>query len=171
MEISKFSTTIFFLIVSLVLVFLFVIPKYQQTLSLQTDLDKQQAQYNNQSNYYEKLSRLLSDIESRPDALKKIENALPNNPFLAPIVSFLQKKAKENELIVESIVFSQAHQSAYGQAVAIKSNKEVKNITFTVLLSGTYKSLKNFLASLDKSARLFEINTISFSLPESLQES
>ena len=43
-----------------------------------------------------------------------------------------------------------------------KGVSTVKDITFTLSLSGNYSQLESFIESLEKSARIFEITSISF---------
>ena len=42
------------------------------------------------------------------------------------------------------------------------NDQEIKNIVLMVDVSGSYQGLKNFLHSLERSARIFQVNTISF---------
>ena len=44
----------------------------------------------------------------------------------------------------------------------------IKNMMVTVTISGTYQGLRNFIVSLEKSARLFDIKTVSLSPVEGL---
>lgn len=92
MEANKLITIVILLIISLVVMFLFVIPKYQESSALQQDLVQAQLQYGNQADYYQSVSKTLSSIKSKQDSLDKMNSALPSSPALAPVVSFLQKK-------------------------------------------------------------------------------
>ncbi len=167
MEINKPIATIIILIITLILIFLFVWPKYQESSDFQKKLIEKQAEYNGKLVYFKKISEIISEIENKKDSLQKINNALPDNTSFAPLVYFLQKKGSETGLILKSIVFSQVSPTIYNQQVAATlpdsgSAKEIKNIAFTVDVLGNYQGLKNFLAELENSARIFEVGTISF---------
>lgn len=165
MEINKPVTTIILLIINLILIFLFVIPKYHESQLSELDLVQKQLEYDNRYKYYSELLRVIKDIEKRQDSLSKIERALPDDFSISPIVYFLQKKAKENQLIFKSVTFSKTT-SQIGQRSAVISEKGVKSVKIEVNLSGTYNSLKGLLNQLDKSDRLFEVDNISFLVPE-----
>ena len=166
---NKPVSTIIVIIIITILIFLFVIPKYQESRDLQTKLYEKQATYNGESAYYAKLSELVKDIESRKDVLEKIDSALPPDTSFAPLLYFLQKKGDESGLVVKSVTFSQALQGPYGQVLQESSDKKIKNVMFTLNLSGNYQGLKKFLASLEKSARLFQVDDISFLSQEPLR--
>lgn len=170
MEANKPITIVILLVIGLVIIFLFVIPKYQESNALQGDLIQAQFQYDNQADYYQRVSKILSSIKSKQDSLEKMNSALPSEAALAPIVSFLQRKAVENGLTMKSVVFSKETPTAYGQLYPADSgDATIKDLTFAVNLSGQYQGLRNFLSALDRSARLFEVNIISFSALEPSQ--
>ncbi len=156
MEINKPISTIIILIIALILFFFFVAPEYGKSENLQNNLGQKQAEYDGKSVYYAKVSELIASIESRTDALEKINSALSSDFSFAPIASFLQQKGVENGLTIQSIMFSQISPTT--------TNQKVKDVTFTVNVSGNYQGLKNFVSSLDTSARLFEVNSMNFSL-------
>lgn len=167
MEINKPVAAVIVLAVTLIFVFLFAVPKYKESGDLQASLVKKQAEYDGKSVYYLKVLALISDIEDRKDALEKINSALPSNFSFASLIYFLQKKADKAGLSIQSVTFSDILPASYGETSQVLS-KEVKNITFTLYLSGNYRDLKNFLSSLERSARLFEVKTISFASLERL---
>ena len=162
MEINKPVSTIIILNIDLILIFLYSMPKYQESRALQAKLDEKMAEYNGKTVYYEEILKTLKEIESNQEAIGKIESALPSTFSFASVVYFLQKKAGENGLVSKSITFSQGVASFSNKAAAAPLKKEVKNITFTMSVMGSYEGLKKFLAALENSSRLFEVNTISF---------
>lgn len=155
MKINKPISAIIILLVILILYFLFIMPEYRKISDLQNNLAQKQIEYDGKSVYYSKIAELIKNIESKPDSLEKINSALSSDYYLSSLVYFFQKKGAENGLKVNSIALSQISAPA--------TDNNIKDITFSIRLSGTYESLKKFLSSLDKSARLFEVNSISFS--------
>ena len=166
MEINKPIATVIILVITLIVIFLFAWPKYQEYNDLQKQFIDKQAEYNGKSVYFQKISQILSDIQVNKSSLEKINDALPDNIEFAPLVYFLQKKGSESGLLVKSVVFSQVSSSAYAQTQAAlpesASAKQVKNIPFTINVLGNYQGLKNFLYALESSSRIFEVDTISF---------
>jgi len=169
MEINKPIVSIIILTVNLILIFLFVIPKYKESIELQKSVAQKQAEYNVKGDYYIKLLSTVKSIDERQDLLQKIDSALPSNFSLAPIVYFIQKKSIESQLTIKSITFSGGHDTLpinFNEQVGNSSGKNggtgIKSIILTVNLSGSYQGLKLFLYSLERSARLFQVENISF---------
>jgi|SRR3989344_305104 len=154
MEINKLISTIIVAIVMGIVVFLFVMPKYRELSLLQSVLAQRQAEYDSESAYNEKIAEMIRGMDSKKDAVDKINSALPADVNFSPLVYFFQKETAEAGLNLKSITFTKVSSPAVGQSV--------KNISFNLLLSGGYQSLKDLLLTLDLSARLFEVNSISF---------
>lgn len=169
MEINKPIATIVIFIITMISVFLFALPKYQESMSLQLTLAEKLAEYNSKSDYFKDISKTYEDINKRRVVLEKIDSALPPNIAFAPLVYFLQRKGAENGIVNKSIAFSQVSKiTTLASDSKEKSSKELKIITINLDSLGTYQSLKNFLSSLEKSARLFEVESISFVSPSRL---
>ncbi len=162
MNFNKTFTIVIIFVVTLLVAILFAVPKYQESSSLENKLAQNQAKYDADANYYAKIASLAKDIEDKKDLLEKINIALPANSSLAPLVYFFQKKGAESGLVVKSVVMAKNSSSG--------DNKEIKDIIFTLNVLGNYQGLKKFLTSLDSSARLFEVNAISFKAPISSQD-
>ena len=63
MEINKPATIIIILIVNVMLIFLFVIPKYQESIALEKSLVEKQVAYDSQGEYSIALLKTLKGIE------------------------------------------------------------------------------------------------------------
>lgn len=167
MEINKPITTIIILIITLLLVFLFLVPKYQESRDLKTTFAKKQAEYSGKSAYFAEISKIIEDIDGRKYILEKIDSALPSKFSFAQLIYFLQKKGAEAGIVNKSIIFSQVSPASLEQNSSVTFNRELNakepnNITITLDLSGSYQAFKKFLSSLEKSSRLFEVESISF---------
>jgi len=160
MEVNKPALIIIILAISLTTFFLFALPKYQDSKRLELDLAQKQSQYEGLVNYYLGLSDILNKIQQQKDVLDKINSALPTNFTLSPVVEFLQQKAEEANLTIKAVTFSQ--QQALGSLASSGSNMNVKDVNLKIDLSGSYQGIKEFLASLENSARIFEVDSISF---------
>lgn len=155
MVINKFVLISIALIFTVFSVWFLVVPQYKQFKALQTEVSLKEAEYNAKYAYYAEVSKVFSELEKRQESLDKIDNALPDNVSLAPIIYFLQKKTIESGLIVKDLFFTKAS--------AISNKDPIKEIAFSISIIGNYSALKNFLSSLERSANLFETNAISFS--------
>jgi len=150
----KFFSAIIITVIALVLLFLFLIPQYQQAAALQQSLLQKQQEYYSDSAYNTKLSQTIQKINDQKDNLAKIDDALPSDFALAPMVYFFQKNASDNGLALMS--------TSLNQISPASENSQVKIVTFSLSLSGTYEHFKKFLGSMDNSARLFDVNSITF---------
>jgi Tfp pilus assembly protein PilO len=146
------------LFIILLLMFFLVIPEYKTFKQLQIDLGEKKAEYAAEFDYYSAITKTYFDLQSRKEDIKKVDDALPQNSNLGDVIYFLQKTAKEDGLIVKSLFLSKS--SSAGSNSDVSNN--VKDITFSINLLGDYASLGNFIVSLEKSSRIFEITSITF---------
>lgn len=141
------------------LVFLLVLPKYQQSVQLESQRADAQSGYEAQVSADLNLSSMLQQIQTHQDALAKIDSALPASPSLASITHFISQAAQKSNLTIRSVQFSKEA----SQQTQSSSASQVKNIGFIVNATGSYQGLKEFLSALETSARLFDVDAISFS--------
>jgi len=145
-----------FILIGLSVIFgvLFLWPRYQELNNLWAQIKNKELEIQYQNEYYQELNSLSQKLEERQEGLAKIDSALPSKPRLPSLLKFFQKTASENGLILTS-----------AGEFSIKSLPEanLKEIQNSLNLSGSYPALKNFLRALEKSARLIEVDSISFS--------
>lgn len=163
MEIHKPVTIAIFLMLIIILIFLFVIPKYQEYRALAQTIFQKQAQYSGESIYYARIAGILTELQNRGPVLEKINSALPLSVTVGPLVDFIQSKGVEHGVVITSVVFSDSLPLPELQTQAAAAISQIKEVAFTVSATGSYQGLKQFLIAMDHSARLFETNTISFS--------
>ena len=157
MQIDRPIAIALILFIILLLVFFLVVPEYNTFKSLQTELGEKIAQFNAEFDYYAQITKTYYELQSRPDDIKKVDDALPQNSDLGPIIYFFQESAKANGLVVKDLFLSKTSPAATGPNVS-----PVKDVIFSIDLLGDYASLENFIISLEKSSRIFEVTTISF---------
>lgn len=153
MKINNPLTTMLFLAISLALFFLLVMPRYDEYNVLKASLTEKRAQHQDKSDYYKQLVNIVTEIELKKESLDKINNALPPTDSVAKVIYFLQEEAEKNNLDIRSVTFSKTIQP---------QGKKFKETSFTVSLFGDYKNFKKFISILDNSARIFEMEIISF---------
>jgi len=142
------------LFIILILVFFVVSPEYQKFKDLQSELGIKKAEYNAQKEYYSAIGQTYYDIKSKSEDIAKIDNALPSDPNLGKLVYYLQEQATKSGLIMKSLFLTKSSTST--------AENSVKDIAFSLNLVGNYSALENFVSYLEKSARLFDIASISF---------
>lgn len=127
--------------------------------SYKTELAEKKAGFNAEFDYYAGIAKTYNDLQSNAASIAKIDDALPQGPVLGKLIYYLQKSAGENGIIIRSLFLSK---SSSATSTAGTGNT-VKDITFSMDLLGDYSSLGKYLVSLEKSSRLVEVNSISFS--------
>jgi len=151
----KIFISLILLGLSLVLGVIFLWPRYQEINNLQIEIGYIEQEIENRDKYYQQLADISKELEKHQEELAKIDSALPSE-FSAPaLLKFLQKVAPENGLILTTVSSFSVQPSP--------QKADIKEIQGSLELSGSYSSLKNFLKALEKSARLIEVDSISFS--------
>jgi len=159
MQIDRPIAVALILFIILLLVFFLVVPEYKTFGKLQAELGEKKAEFNAQFDYYNAIANTYQQLQGRKDDIKKIDDALPQDPALGRVIYFLQQTAKGNGMMVKDLFLSKSSSNS------AKSNEgnSVKDIIFSINALGDYASLEKFIISLEKSSRIFEITNISFS--------
>ena len=161
MELTKPISIVLVVVLMVLMLYFLVMPVYQESFKLGQEILVKQSQYDRASTYYMKVYALLAGIRERQENLGKVDDALPSEFSLAPIVYLLQKKADDANITITNIALAQPATSLRPEAE--EEIQTVQPVSFALNLVGTYQNLKNFIVALEKSARLFEINNIAFS--------
>ena len=157
MQIDRPITIAVTLFIILLLIFFLVVPEYNTFETLQTQLGETTAEYNAEFVYYNAIANTYDQLQSHQDDISKIDDALPQDPTLGNTIYILQEAAKQNGLILKDLSLSKSSSNS-----SATSGGGVTNIVFSMDLTGNYSSLGNFIISLEKSSRIFEITSISF---------
>ena len=157
MKIDRPIATAIILFIILLLMFFLVVPEYKNFKKLQLELGEKKAEFNAKFNYYAEITRTYFDLKSHEEDIKKVDDALPDNPNFGDIVYFLQQTANENGLTVKNLFLSKSSSNK----VETTTNA-VKDIIFSIDILGSHASLEGFIVALEKSSRIFEVSNISF---------
>ena len=145
------------------LVFFLAAPEYNTFKKLQADLGEKKAQYNAEFDYYAEITKKYYELKNLEDDLKKVDNALPRDSDLGKLVYYFQKTATDSGMLVRDLFLS----SSTAGSTDKKVESAIKEMVFSMSVMGNYSSLGSFLSSLEKSDRIFEIISISFSTDSS----
>lgn len=158
MQIDRPITIALILFIILLLVFFLLLPEYNTFQTLQMQLGEKRAEYAAQVDYYAAIAATYASLQQHQDDIKKIDDALPQDPGLGKLIYFLQTAAKDNSLIVKDLFLSNSSLVNSGA----NTTSSVKDMIFSIDLSGNYQSLEGFIVSLENSSRIFEVTSISF---------
>lgn len=149
---------------ALLLGFLLVWPKYQSLETVNFNVKQKQAELQSKEGYFALVRQASSTLEQYGDPLSKIASALPEDPSLSPLLNFFQSIAAQTGLLLEKINLG-------GVAASPEKSNTPKESSAAVQLRGSYQSLKNFITNLENSARLIEIEKLSFEVPDDEESS
>lgn len=149
---------IFLLLSILVLgIVYFVRPKYQEFTDLRARVEEKKLELQNKKEYFSQLAELSQKLNEYEPQLTKIKSALPPEPRAYNLLEFFEKESSINGLILENVNL---------EGVTSIKDSDIKKISISLSLSGTYPSFKNLLSTIQNNARLIEVESISFSSPE-----
>jgi len=159
---------IFFLVISLIGVFL-VWPKYQELKNFSEEIKAKETEFGYIENYFQKLNQLSQELEKYETQISKIDFALSSNSSLTllSLVNFLQSASSQNGLIfkeLSSFSITSPKPPAGTPTPESQPLPKIKEISLGFEVSGSYFALKNFLRTIEKSAKLIEVENVSFSI-------
>ena len=160
MRIDRPITIAVGLFIVLVLVFFLVAPEYRTFKKLQSDLGEKKAQYNAEFNYYAEITKKYYELKNLESDLKKIDTALPEDSNLGKLIYYFQKTAGDSGMLIRNLFLSSTTKSS--DVSKSKNGGNINELVFSMDVMGSYSSLGIFLASLEKSDRIFETTSISF---------
>ncbi len=131
-------------------------PKYQAFQILQLNIKAKESELQSKQEYFSEVKEISKQLEEHADALAKISSALPENPSLPSLFNFLQSSASQTGLVLGEITLGGVSQG---------------EILVTTRLVGDYPDFKKFLLALENSARIIEVEGVTFESPQKPTES
>jgi Tfp pilus assembly protein PilO len=148
-----------FLIITIALVFGLVSPRYKDYNEKMAQVKSKEAELQAVKDYYAAVDKTSKELAKYTGEMARINLALPNETSDIAISDYFQKKSSESGLVLEdSILPVTIAQSSL--------NPLLKENNVSLSLSGSYSALKNFLYGIEESARMPEVDKISFSAGE-----
>lgn len=147
------------LLISALLIFFWILPKYPQIVDSKNQVEQKKVELQKYEETLKDLQEKSEKLKEYEEALLKIDSALPLEPYVAQLLNFIQQVAGQSGLSLKSVC------SFNTTETTIKEEK-IKETKIDLTLSGSYPALKNFLSVIEKSARLIEVDKVSFSSPK-----
>jgi Tfp pilus assembly protein PilO len=142
--------SIFFILISVLLFFLFISPKQTSLSILNSQLLQKRYELETLDKYFQEILKTSEKLKNYQEEISKIDSALPDDPSIPLLFNFLQKSSSQSGLLLENI-----------GSINLNEEGKLKKWTTTLKLKGDYPSLKNFISILERSARLIKIDKIS----------
>lgn len=135
-----------------------VAPNFQKFFTFRKEIQEKERILSGKKAYFEQLKKDDVKLADFQNELNKINSAVPQEPFLSSLLYFLQKKSSETGVVLASVGVPSIQAAAQGKQV------EVKNYSLNLTLSGSLASFENFLKILEKSSRIIDVESFSFSI-------
>lgn len=161
--INKLYITAISLVLAVILGIVLLWPKYQDIQELNSAIKEKEVELQSKEDYFSQLRGISQRLTEYEEGLSKVSSAFPQDPSLPSLFNFFKETASQTGLLLEDIKMRGIKEREGGP-------KRIKEIHSTFTLSGLYPDFKNFLSALEKSARLIEVEKISFSSPKELRE-
>jgi len=157
---SRLTTIIICLILSVILGFFLIWPQYQEFNEERWHLKEKEAERDNQEEYFAHVENVAKELSGYENELNKINSALPYDLDIADLINFLDKATSRNGLGIVGIssLSVDKKSSPKNEESVVARTKEI-DMVFDV--KGSYPAFKNFLSTLEKSARVIDVESIT----------
>ena len=140
---------------SIILGVLVIFPEYNILNILRSDIVEAEKTKVYHEEYFGDLNKIKAQLEEYGEEIEKIDDSIPDGPDLPSLFNFIQRTASLNGLILSEVGTFSTNKT--------KEESLLKETILSFSLAGSYPSIKDFLSTVSKSARLIDINQITFS--------
>lgn len=146
---------------AIILAIALVFPKKDDLDSLIKKVNEKKAELQSKEDYFASLRQTDEDFKKYQGSLAKIGSALPPSSQLPALFDFLQKASSQTGMVLTNI------NPLTGKPSGMEG---ISEHSINIVVSGTYSAFRNFLSVLERSSRLIEVGTASFSIQEKTPE-
>jgi len=139
----------------------FLLPKFQEFSGLRQRVEEKRNEIKYKQEYFSNLTETKTELKKYEAELSKIDSALPDDSFMPSLFNYLQKSSSQSGLVLKDMGTFNISQS--------EKAPNLKEITLSLGVSGPYSSFKSFLSNLEKSTRMIEVESVSFSASQEQQ--
>lgn len=155
---KNFPFSIINFILSFSLFFLVIFPKAQTFFSLNNEILEKDSELRYQEENFQELREISEKLKTYENSLARIDSALPRAASVPLFLDFIQKSSAQSGLSLKAISPSLTDSAEKGGMI--------KEMRVNLTLSGSYSDFMGFLSFLENSARLIEVENISFASSE-----
>ena len=157
-KIKKYFFTIGNFLISFVLLFTFALSKYQDFQNYRIELSQRKIDLENRQEYFKNIDYLQAELEKYEPELAKIDSSLPVAPSAPAMLDFFQKTASQNSLVFKNIEFN--------KTTIVSERPYLLKKEIAIIVESPYEAFRKFLLDIEKSSRLIQVESLTFSLPE-----
>jgi Tfp pilus assembly protein PilO len=174
---SRLATIIICFLLSSIIAFFLLWPEISKYSDFSLKIRAKDIELKNQEKYFSQVRDKAEKLKGYQEELAKVDSALPNYPSLPAVLEFLVQVGSQNGIIINKIISTsvtasskQTKSSSTQPEPGIGIPGNLKEISIEFEVSGDYNSLKSFLSTLEKNARLIEVESISLTSKQNTKE-
>jgi Tfp pilus assembly protein PilO len=166
----KYAITIVItgLILSIALGLILVFPAHQKFQETKESLQRASGELQSHRDYQSKLETIKNELDRKEELVAKVISALPDEADIPSFLNFLDSAAGSSGVSIESISWQETDAPRQKTEAGVPKER-TKSYTVNLNFSASYFAFKNFLYTLESSARLIEVSRVDFQtsdLPE-----
>lgn len=155
MTINKLFIAVILLLLTLGLAVFMIWPEWQEFSRLWQKLDLEKKRLTQMEKYFARLEEINERLKGYEDKKEQLDVALPSRLSVPEFFIYLQEVSDRNGVILGDLTSPSIHES--------KLRTGLKEASFSLSFKGQYSALKNLLSSFWRSAKLIEVDSMSFS--------
>ena len=178
---NRFIFTIVTILLSVVVGVLMIYPKYQILEEKKVLIENKEQELKNIEERFAEVNEALEKLENYKEELAKIDIGLPDDPSVSTLLNFIKETVAIKQLSLTSLSTNFISSYEKEDSVPIRENvnmedgesssageaalpaKTIQEIEVSLTVAGPYELFKSLLIELEESARLIEVESISFS--------
>lgn len=174
---SRLATIIVCLLLSLLIAYFLLWPEISKYSDFSLKIKAKDIELKDQEKHFSQLRDQDEQLKGYQEEIDKVDFALPNYPSLPSVLEFLVQAGSQNGIIINKIISTsvtalskQTKNSSTQPDSGLGMLGNLKEISIEFEVSGDYNSLKSFLLTLEKNARLIEVQSISLTSKQNTKE-
>ena len=161
-----FLIPVFFFAAFVAAVYL-VMPQFKNYQTAKQKVARADVRLQELKSYVQQLEGVSGNLEKYKTEIAKIDSALPEDPSLSSVLNFFQQKASENGVTLVNVGLAQVPKKAIALSQTDSEKKELvsplQEYKISITALATTPALENFLKTIENSARLIEVKSLSIS--------
>lgn len=132
-------------------------PEYENYVVKRKEFDTKDEEIKAKEEYLPTLEAISAKLLEFEDQVSKVETAIPIEPSIAALFNYFQKATSRNGLILKDIDVS-----GLFNANKTKLLERMESMPFSIIVTGSYSSLKTFLLDIYLNSRMINISSVNF---------
>jgi Tfp pilus assembly protein PilO len=132
-------------------------PALSGYMSLKEELNNRDIELEGKEAYFNGLKETLDRVKEQNEEIAKINSAFPEDLEVGvpTLLNFMKELSSKNGVIVDTL-------SGDPASLTAGASSGIEELPFSLSVSGTYASFKNFLSAIYRNARMIDVDSIRF---------